>query len=107
MKRWQARGAGGAARASLRAAANAARSCEQIHFAEGEARKFTQARLVGESLGVDARQPLEQAEAVGRRPALRGGFGVMKIGVAAMEQPVVRPPDRDVAMSAGVAGKRN
>jgi hypothetical protein len=81
---------------------------DELHFAEGEARKFAQACLIGESLCViDAHHRLEQAQALRRRAANRGDFGVMKIGVAAVEQPVVRPPDRDAAMPPGVAGKRN
>ena len=73
-----------------------------------EAREFAQARLIGASLGaVDVHQRLEPAQALRRRAAIGCDFGVMEIGVAAMEQPIVRSPDRDAAMPARMAGQRH
>ena len=43
----------------------------------------------------------------GAAPAARRDFGAMEIGVAAMEQPIVRPPDRHAAVAAGMAGQGN
>ena len=81
---------------------------DELHFAERKAREFSQARLIGASLrAVELHQRLEPAHAFRRGAAVRLDFGVMKIGVAAMEQPIVRTLDRDAAMPARMAGQRH
>jgi hypothetical protein len=72
---------------------------DELHFAERKACEFAQARLIGASLrAVDVHHGLEPAQALRRGVAVRLDLGVMKISVAAMEQPIVCSPDGDAAM---------
>lgn len=81
---------------------------DQLDLAAGKLREFAQAREIGAPLSVvDARERLEQAKALRRRPFARLDFGAMEIGVATVEQPTVRSPDRDAAMPARVARQGN
>ena len=79
---------------------------DELDFAAGKLREFAQAREIGAPLSVvDARHPLGEAKTRRRGAPVRLDFGAVEIGVAAMEQPAVRPLDRDAAVPARVAGE--
>ena len=102
-------GAAWASRCALFIAKKSEGSCEQMScdLAGGRACELTQARLIGAPLrAVELHQRLEKTHALRRGAGVRLDFGVMEISVAAMEQPIVRAPDRDAAMPARMAGKR-
>ena len=101
------RGLGFALRALHREKLGEVVRADELDLARSGAREFAQALLIGASLrAVELHHRLEQAQALRRGAAVRLDFGVMEIGVAAMEQPIVRAPDGDAAMPARMAGQR-
>ena len=81
---------------------------EQLDVADRQPRELAQPGQIGAPRRVvDAHQAFERPQAPRRRAAARLDLGMVEIGVAAMEQPVLRPPHRHAAMSAGVAWQRD
>src|SRR5580700_4302278 len=78
---------------------------DELDLARGGACELAQPLLIGAALrAVELHKRLEKTHALGRGAEMRLDFGVMEIGVAAMEQPIVRAPDGDAAMPPRMSG---
>jgi hypothetical protein len=77
---------------------------EQFDVADRQAREPTQTGQIRPSRrAVDADERLEDAQTRGRRTAAWLDLGMVEICVAAMEQPIIRPPDGHAAMATRMA----
>src|SRR5579871_841197 len=81
---------------------------EQLDVADRQPREFAQPGQVRPPRGiVGADETLERTQARGRNAAAGLDLGTVEIGVAAMEEPILRPAHRDAAMAARMPRQRD
>ena len=81
---------------------------EQLDVADRQPREFAQpGQVCAPRRIVGADETLERPQARWRNASARLDLGTVEISVAAMEEPILRPPHRDAAMAARVARQRD